>query len=111
MAGPPFLLDLLVEGVALQPGIILLLLDALGDRLLVALGEIARDGFALFAGFGALECDGFLHGLNGLEAGAKPCPHPVQPKSNAASCGLLLLAAVLGACLQAIHGVNRWRAL
>src|SRR3954466_14012366 len=48
---------------ALEEGIVLLLLDALGDGLLVALREITRSGFALFAGFGAFQGDGFLHGF------------------------------------------------
>src|SRR5258708_7010186 len=65
------LLDLLVQRVALEEGIVFLLLDALGHGLLVALGEIARSGFALFAGFSALQCNGFLHGLNGLEGRKK----------------------------------------
>ena len=59
----PRLLDLLVESVALQEGIVLLLLDALGDGLLVAEREVTRDRLALFTGFGALQSDEFLrHG-------------------------------------------------
>ena len=60
------LLDLFVQRVALEEGILLLLLNALSHRLLVTLGEIAGGGLPLFAGFGAFQCDSFLHGLNGL---------------------------------------------
>ena len=63
---PGRLLDLFMQRVALEEGIVLLLLDTLGNRLLVALRKIARGGFTFFAGFGAFQCDGFLHGLNGL---------------------------------------------
>ena len=55
------LLDFLVERVPLQMGIVLLLLDALRDRLLVAIGQVAGRGLALFAGLGALQSDKFLH--------------------------------------------------
>jgi len=57
-------LDFLVERVALEERIVFLFLNALRDGLFVALGEVARDGFALFAGFGAFEYDDFLHGEN-----------------------------------------------
>ena len=60
------LLDFLVQSVAAQEGIVFLLLDALGDGLLVALREIARGLLALFAGFGAFQGDDFLHNLNRL---------------------------------------------
>ena len=40
--------------------IVFLLLDALGDCLLVAIREVTGDGFTLFAGFGAFQGDGFL---------------------------------------------------
>ena len=60
------LLDLLMEGMALEEGIVLLLLNALRHRFLITLGEVAGGWLPLFAGFGAFQCDGFLHGLNGL---------------------------------------------
>jgi hypothetical protein len=46
---------------ALQMGIVLLLLDTLRDRLLVAPRQIAGNGFALFTGLGALQGYDFLH--------------------------------------------------
>ena len=63
---PARLLDLFVERVALEEGIVLLLLNALCHRLFIALGEIAGGWLPLFAGFGAFQCNSFLHGLNGL---------------------------------------------
>ena len=44
-----------MQRVAAEEGVVLLLLDALRDGLLVALGEVARGGFALFLGFGAFQ--------------------------------------------------------
>jgi hypothetical protein len=65
-----------VHGVAFEEGVVFLLLNALSDRLFVALGKIAGDGFSFFAGFGAFEYDDFLHGvLNVLKivgSGSKP---------------------------------------
>jgi hypothetical protein len=57
------LLDLLVQRVALEKGIVLLLLDALGDGFLVPLRKVTGDGFALFLGLGAFQGDGFVHGF------------------------------------------------
>jgi hypothetical protein len=62
-----------VYGVASEEGIVFLLLNTLGDRLFVALGEIAGDGLSFFAGFGAFEYDDFLHGvLKIIEPVSKP---------------------------------------
>lgn len=71
---PTRLLDLFVQRVALQKGIVFLFLNPLRDGLLVALGEVARNGFTLFTGFCAFECDGFLHGLNGLKGRKQRVP-------------------------------------
>lgn len=57
------LLDFFVERVALEEGIVLLLLDALGDGLLITLREIARRWLTFFAGFSAFQGDSFLHGF------------------------------------------------
>ncbi len=51
-----------MDRVALEEGVILLLLDALGNGLFVPIGQVAGGGLALFAGFGALQGDEFLHG-------------------------------------------------
>jgi hypothetical protein len=67
------LFDFLVHGVASEEGVVFLLLNTLGDRLFVALGEIAGDGLSFFAGFGAFEYDDFLHGvLKIIEPVSKP---------------------------------------
>jgi hypothetical protein len=47
------LLDFLMERVALEEGVVLLLLDALGHGLFIPLREITGGGLALFFGFGA----------------------------------------------------------
>lgn len=70
------LLDFLVDGVALEEGVILLLLDALGDGLLVTEGQVTGGGLALFFGFGALKGDEFLHGWNWLKGRAQRPPAP-----------------------------------
>jgi hypothetical protein len=54
------LLDLLVNRVTLEEGVILLLLDTLGDGLLVTEGQVAGGGLALFFSFGAFKGDEFL---------------------------------------------------
>ncbi len=51
-----------MQGVALEEGIVFLLLNALGHGLLVTLGEVTGNRLALFLRFGAFECDDFLHG-------------------------------------------------
>jgi len=63
-----------VQRVALEEGIILLLLDTLGDRLLVTDGEIAGGRFALFFGFGAFQGDDFVHGCKRLKGESKARP-------------------------------------
>src|SRR4051812_38910226 len=83
------LLDLLMERVALEEGVVLLLLDALGDGLLVALGEVARSGFALFAGFSAFQGDGFLHGYKWV-GGAKKGRGFASRNSNLSNVGSVL---------------------
>jgi len=70
------LLDLLVQRVPAQVRVVLLLLDALGHGLLVALREVAGWCFALFAGFGALEGDDFLHGDKWLKGQSKAPGRP-----------------------------------
>lgn len=62
------LFDFLVEGVALEKRVVFLFLNALGDCFFIAPGEVARGGFALFFGFGAFECDEFLHGFEIVRA-------------------------------------------
>jgi hypothetical protein len=57
------LLDFLVKRMALEEGIVLLLLNSLGYGLFVPLRKVARGRFTLFAGFGAFQGDGFLHGF------------------------------------------------
>src|SRR5471030_2289400 len=57
------LLDLLMQRVALEEGIVFLLLDALGDGFLVARGEVAGGGLPLLLGLGAFQGDEFLHGV------------------------------------------------
>src|SRR5476649_259336 len=61
------LLDLLVERVPLEMRVVFFLLNALGDGLFVARGEIARGGFPLFLGFGAFQGDEFLHDVNWMK--------------------------------------------
>jgi hypothetical protein len=69
------LFDLLVQRVPLQEGIILLLLDPLGDGLLVSESEVTRGRLALFLGFGALQGDLFLHDISRLKGQRKgPLP-------------------------------------
>lgn len=65
------LFNLLVECVPLEVRIVLLLLNALSDRLLITPGQITGDGLALLAGFGAFECDEFLHGKDELKGSTK----------------------------------------
>ena len=55
------LLDLLVKRVALQVGIVLLLLDALRHGFLVPLREVTGGGFAFLLRFSAFQGDDFLH--------------------------------------------------
>ena len=52
-----------MERVALEEGIVLLLLNTLGHGLLITLREIARRWLTFFAGFSAFQGDGFLHGF------------------------------------------------
>ena len=59
---------------ALEEGIVLLLLNALGDGLLVARGEIAGNGFPLLLGFGAFQGDDFLHSGEKVEGSEKTPP-------------------------------------
>jgi hypothetical protein len=54
------LLDLLVQRMPAEVGVVFHLLDALREDLLVARGKIPGDRFPFLAGFGALECDKFL---------------------------------------------------
>ena len=69
------LLDLLVQRVALEEGIVLLLLDAFRDGLLIARGEVAGNGFPLLLGFGAFQGDDFLHSIEKVEgSGGKARP-------------------------------------
>ena len=63
----PGLLDLFVQGVPAQEGIVFLLLNALGHGLFVARGEIAGNGLPLLLGFGAFQGDDFLHGVKWVE--------------------------------------------
>ena len=56
------LLDFLMERMALQMRIVLLLLYAFRDRFLVPEREVTGGGFALFLGFCAFQGDEFLHG-------------------------------------------------
>ena len=58
---PPILdlLDLAVQGVALQMRVVLLLLHTLGLQLFVAAGHVARNGLSFGTGFRAFECDVF----------------------------------------------------
>ena len=66
-----------MERVTLEVRIVLLLLNALRDGLLVALGEVAGGGLALFLGLGAFQGDDFLHGdLNGLKCQRKAARPP-----------------------------------
>ena len=65
------LLNFLVDGVALQEPVVLLLLDTLGDGLLVAERQVARGRLTLFLGFGAFQGDLFLHDLKGLKGQRK----------------------------------------
>ena len=52
-----------MERVALEEGIVLLLLNTLGHGLLITLREIARRWLTFFAGFSAFQGDGVLHGF------------------------------------------------
>ena len=70
------LFDLLVQRVPAKVRIVLLLLNALGYGLLIALREIAGWRFALFAGFRALEDDNFLHADKGLKGQSKAPGRP-----------------------------------
>jgi hypothetical protein len=60
-----------MKRVALQMGIILLLLDALRDGFLVPEREVTGDGFALFLGFSAFQGDEFLHGSKWMKGQSK----------------------------------------
>ena len=65
------LLDFLVHCVALQEPVVLLLLDPLGDRLLVPERQVAGGRLALFLGFSAFQSDLFLHGFERIEGERK----------------------------------------
>src|SRR5688572_31689980 len=65
------LLNFLVDRVPLQEPVVLLLLDALGDGLLVPERQVARGRLTLFLGFGAFQGDLFLHDLKGLKGQRK----------------------------------------
>jgi hypothetical protein len=49
-------------------------LDPLRDGLFVAPREVAGDGLALFFGFGALQGDEFLHGVERIEGSEERAP-------------------------------------
>jgi len=55
------LLNLFMEGVALEMRVVFLFLNALGHSLFVARGEVAGHGLTFFAGFRAFEDDLVLH--------------------------------------------------
>ena len=74
------LLNLLMESMAAEEGIVLLLLDALRDGLLIARREVAGRGLALFAGFGAFESDDFLHGWERVKGSANRKKQRKQPE-------------------------------
>ena len=61
-----------MQGVALQVRVILLLLDALGDRLLVTEGKVTGNRFPLLLGLGALQDDLLLHGCEKVKLRSKP---------------------------------------
>src|SRR5882724_2245734 len=63
-----------MQRVALEEGVVLLLLNALRDGLLIARGEVAGNGFPLLLGFGAFQGDDFLHSGEKVEGSEKRPP-------------------------------------